>query len=59
MSAARAGHVAECIDGKIYVFGGQQGALESSYMEIYNPELDTWEPRTQPTNFSFSAAVVY
>lgn len=59
MSAARAGHVAECIGGKIYVFGGQQGQPETSYMEIYDPDLDTWEPRTQPANFMFPAAVIY
>lgn len=67
MSAARAGHTAQAIAGKIYVFGGQiissrSASHDSSgnyYMEIYDPELDQWEPQNQPTNFMFSASILY
>lgn len=59
MCAARAGHVAEWVDGKIYVFGGQKGDSENNYMEVYNPEEDIWEPRSQPCNFMFSTCIVY
>ena len=65
MSAARAGHTAQAVAGKIYVFGGQivqsRQSLENTnfYMEVYDPELDQWEPLSQPTNFMYSASVSY
>jgi len=59
MASARAGHLAEVVDGKLYVFGGQQDNSTYYCMEIYDPERDEWESKRQPVNFLFSAAVVY
>jgi N-acetylneuraminic acid mutarotase len=44
---ARAGYALAAVEGKLYLFGGVDGA-QTPRAEVwqYNPDLDTWQPQT-------------
>jgi N-acetylneuraminic acid mutarotase len=62
MSGGRWGLSANVVDGKIYAFGGVEGASGPalSKVEVYDPDSDTWELKTEmPTGrVGFASCVV-
>ena len=48
LPAARSDFAAVAVGGKIYVFGGCDGALRLNNVDVYNPVTDTWS--TAPTD---------
>ena len=43
----RAGHASCVVDGRIYVFGGDEGRNWIADVEVYDPVSDTWSIRSQ------------
>ena len=56
MPSSRAGHNAVVLDEKIYVIGGSRGWPITEFfktIEVYDPEMDTWETLPNSTTSEF------
>ncbi len=59
MPAALSGYALAAFEGRIYLFGGWDGAAYSAAVYSYDPASDTWQPRAAlPQARAFAAAAV-
>ena len=59
MPAALSGYALAAFEGRIYLFGGWDGAAYSAAVYSYDPASDTWQPRAAlPQARAFAAATV-
>eukprot|EP00964_Phaeocystis_antarctica_P036423 scaffold20788_cov46-Phaeocystis_antarctica.AAC.1 len=57
MGIARRAHASAAVDGKLYVFGGDDEGLLST-VEVYDPASDSWAQESSLTSARCDLAVV-